>query len=136
AVAGVDVRVGLPTRADALHPVPHVGGGGRIAARVRGGLHGGNLGELHRGQEVGLHAHLGRHAFRQAAGGRDLVRVEIQHPGVGVVQLLRAARGVRHARRVYHLEALGGIVERPVLEDDGGGVPVLAAVLPQVEAAV
>src|SRR6266550_7894919 len=38
AVAGVDVRVGLPTRADALHPVPHVGNGGRVAAGVRRGL--------------------------------------------------------------------------------------------------
>src|SRR6266550_8987972 len=37
AVAGVDVSVGLPTRADALHPVPHVGNGGRVAAGVRRG---------------------------------------------------------------------------------------------------
>src|SRR5206468_7749413 len=35
AVAGVDVRVGLPTRADALDPVPHVGYGGRVTAGVR-----------------------------------------------------------------------------------------------------
>src|SRR5437763_15924765 len=37
-VARLDVGVGLLARAHAFHPVLHVGGGGRIGARVRRGL--------------------------------------------------------------------------------------------------
>src|SRR6267143_2768998 len=59
AVTGVDVRVRLPARAHALHPVPHVCRGGGIAAGVGGGLRRRHLGEFHRGQLIRLHAHLG-----------------------------------------------------------------------------
>src|SRR6266480_930314 len=81
AVARVDARVRLLAAAHALHPVPDVGGGGRIGAGVRGGLRGRHLRQLHRGQLIGLHPHLRREPLVQAAGGRDLVGVEVQHAG-------------------------------------------------------
>src|ERR1035437_1292805 len=136
-VAGFNGGVGGFARADTLHPVAHVGRGHGIAAGV--GFGGGGIGfldEREAGQEIFLEAHGRGFASAQAAGGSDRPLVHVDHAAVGVVKFFDAAGGVGEARGVLYLEALGEIVERAVIEYGGHGVPVCAAVFPEIDAAV
>src|SRR5665213_658087 len=136
AVARFKAGVRRLAGADALHPVAHVGGGLRIA--VGDGARGdrGVAAEREARQQVGLHLHFGGGASSETTFSRDLLLVHIDHAGIGVVELLNASGGVGEARRILHLKALGEIVERAVVEDRGHRVPVLAAVFPEINAAV
>ena len=87
-------------------------------------------------QQVRLHLHLGGELRRQPAGRRHRLLIHVDHAAVRVVKLLHAARRVREPRRVLHLEALGQIVQRAVVEDRRHRVPVRAPVLPEVDAAI
>src|ERR1035441_6191137 len=140
-VAGADAGVGSFARAHALHPVAHVGVRLWIAATAAGGIGVGRylLHLIHQreaGQLIRLHLHGGRFTRAETSGGCDRLFVHVDHAAVGVVELLHSAGGVGEARGVLHLEALGQVIERAVVEDGGHGVPVGAAVLPQVDAAV
>src|SRR5665213_3607794 len=94
AVARLDAGVWRFARADTLHPVAHVGGSLRIAVRVGSRGNGSVAAQRKAWQQVGLHLHLGCGARGQAALGRDLLLVHVDHAGVGVVELLDASGGV------------------------------------------
>src|SRR5665213_2651496 len=106
AVARFNAGVGRLARADALHPVAHVGGCLRIA--VGDGARGdrGVAAQRKAWQQVRLHLHFGGGTRGEAALGRDLLLVHVDHAAVGVVELLDAAGGVGEARGILHLEAL------------------------------
>ena len=135
-VAGVDTGVRRLATADALHPVPHVGRCGIVGAGVGGRRRGGRFRDRHGRQQVGLPSHGLRVVLSQAAGVGDGVLVEIEHAAVGVVVLLHITRGIGHARAVDHLEALLRVIQRAVVVDPRKGVPVAAAVLPEIDTAV
>src|SRR5665213_1588295 len=136
AVAGFNAGVGRFAGADALHPVAHVGGGLRIAVGDGARGDGSVAAQREARQQVGLHLHFGGGPCGQATFGRDFLLVHVDHAAVGVVELLDAAGGVGEARRILHLEALGKVVERAVVEDGGHGVPVLTTVFPEINSAV
>src|SRR5260370_23934180 len=62
--------------------------------------------------------------------------LQIQCAAVGVIDLLDAAGRIRLSRRVDYLKALRWIVKRTVIEDGTHGVPIVAAVVPNVDTAV
>ena len=137
AVAGFNGSIGSLARADTLHPVAHICGRLRIGSSVGCGRSWCCvLGERKAVQQVWLHVHFRGGARAQSARGSYGLFVHIDHAAIRVIKFLNSARRVSKSRRILYLETFAQIVERAVIEHRGHRIPVLASVLPQINASI